>query len=243
MSSVRSQAELKEFQRQMAGLLFQPLNTAWKTRKKTPGGDDIAAMAASLIKPNDRLSSFERLQIYNRCYWFRVLDSLYDDFPGLLALLGNRKFLKLVTAYLIRHPSESFTLRNLGSRLENFLLAEPEYAGERQQAALDMVRFEWAQIVAFDGPARKPVSAREIQGQHPESLRFGLQPYLTLLALDHAVDHYLLAVKSRRRHRSKNPPVAPLLPKRSASILPSTATRMPSFINAWNRRPLCYSRH
>ncbi len=27
------------------------------------------------IKPNDRLTSFERLEIYNRHYWFRVLSA------------------------------------------------------------------------------------------------------------------------------------------------------------------------
>ena len=27
------------------------------------------------------------LEIYNRQYWFRVLDCLYDDYPGLRAIL------------------------------------------------------------------------------------------------------------------------------------------------------------
>ena len=52
-------------------------------------------LAPRFIKPNDRLSSFERLEIYNRVYWFRVLDCLYDDYPGLRAVLGERKFMKL----------------------------------------------------------------------------------------------------------------------------------------------------
>jgi hypothetical protein len=76
----------------------------------------MKSFAAKFIKPNNRLSSFERLEINNRCYWFRVLDCFYDDYPGLLAILGNRKFLKLATVCLERYPSESFTLRNLGSR-------------------------------------------------------------------------------------------------------------------------------
>ena len=50
-------------------------------------------VADSFIKPNDRLTSFERLEIYNRVYWFRVLDCLYDDYPGLRAVLGERKFM------------------------------------------------------------------------------------------------------------------------------------------------------
>ena len=90
-------------------------------------------MAAQFIKPNDRLSSFERLEIYNRVYWFRVLDCLYDDYPGLRAIVGERKFMKLTTAYLAKYPSASFTLRNLGQRLEKFLREEPHWiAPERR---------------------------------------------------------------------------------------------------------------
>ena len=210
-NKVQSRAELKEFQRQMAEMLFQPLTTSWKMRKKTKKGDDMTRIASAFIKPNDRLSSFERIEIYSRSYWFRVLDSLYDDFPGLLSLLGNRKFLKLATDYLIRYPSESFTLRNLGSRLEAFLATAPEYTAPLQEVACDMVRFEWAQIVAFDGPSRKSITPREIQKKNPATLatlRLGLQPYLSLLELDHAVDHYLIAVKNQEadalRHETSN---------------------------------------
>ena len=82
-------------------------------------------VADSFIKPNDRLTSFERLEIYNRVYWFRVLDCLYDDYPGLRAVLGEERFMKLITAYLAKYPSASFTLRNLGSRLEKFIREQP----------------------------------------------------------------------------------------------------------------------
>src|SRR5258708_5857365 len=30
-------------------------------------------VVAAIIKPNDRLTSFERLQIYNQLYWWRLL--------------------------------------------------------------------------------------------------------------------------------------------------------------------------
>ena len=203
-NAVRTRSELKAFQQSMEELIFRPLSPTWKSRRRTEDGGSVARIAADFIKPNDRLTSFERFEIYNRCYWFRVLDSLYDDFPGLLALLGNRKFLKLVTAYLIRYPSESFTLRNLGSRLETFLTEEPGYASPLQEVALDMVRFEWAQILAFDEASRKPISPKDIKKKNPSTLRFGLQPYLSLLKLDHAVDHYLIAVKNQETDGLRN---------------------------------------
>ncbi len=150
---------------------------------------------ASFIKPNDRLTSFERLEIYNRQYWFRILGCFYEDYPGLRAVLGDSKFERLARAYLAKYPSASFTLRNLGGRLEKFLAEEPQWAAPRQALALDMARFEWAQIVAFDGEARPVVEIDSLLGSDPAKLRLALQPYLSFLALDHPVDDCVLALK------------------------------------------------
>jgi hypothetical protein len=53
-------------------------------------------------------------------------------------------------AYLTECPSESFTLRNLGSRLEEWLLSNPQPITPRESLALEMVRLEWAHIEPFD---------------------------------------------------------------------------------------------
>ena len=78
---------------------------------------DMRIVAGEFIKPNDRLTSLERIEIYNKQYWFRLIDCLYDDYPGLLGVLGKRRFNAMGRAYLEAHPSRSYTLRNLGSRL------------------------------------------------------------------------------------------------------------------------------
>ena len=44
---------------------------------------DQRARLIELVKPNDRLTSTERLNIYHRQYWYRILDSFNEDFPGL----------------------------------------------------------------------------------------------------------------------------------------------------------------
>ncbi len=157
-------------------------------QKRWTDGSRMEELAAAFIKPNDRLSSFERLEIYNRQYWFRVLDCLYDDYPGLRTIVGERKFLKLITAYLVRYPSDSYTFRDLGSRLEQFLLEEPQWSAPRQELARDMVRFEWAQVVAFDGPSKPPISPDDILDTPPSKFRLGPQPYLSLLELDYLRD-------------------------------------------------------
>ena len=181
----------------MATALFRPLTQDDRMQRTWVDGRAMSKVAESFIKPNDRLSSFERLEIYNRVYWFRVLDCLYDDYPGLRAVLGDERFMKLITAYLTKYPSESFTLRNLGSRLEKFIRDEPKWAYPHQPVALDMVRFEWAQVVAFDDPAHPNIMPDDILDAKPQKLRLGLQPYLTLLQLDYAVDEFLIAVRKK----------------------------------------------
>ena len=158
-------------------------------------GRSLAAVANTIIKPNSRLTSFERLEIYNRQYWFRVLDAFSDDFPGLRAVLGDRRFDVLAKHYLTDCPSRSFTMRNLGSRLETWLRRHPNYAPGRLQLALDMVRLEWAEIETFDGASEPPITAAALVGADPGKLRLRLQSYLRLLDLSYPVDDLLLAVK------------------------------------------------
>ena len=195
-SSVQSREDLRELQRTMTSALFRPLNPRWGMQKTWTDGRPTRKVAAEFIKPNDRLSSFERLEIYNRQYWFRVLDCLHDDYPGVRAILGTKKFTRLATAYLSKYQSDSFTLRNLGDRLEQFIREEPAWTEPRQALALDMVQFEWAQTVAFDGPTKRPVTADDILSNPIDQLTLGLQPYLSLLSLAYAVDDFLVAVKS-----------------------------------------------
>jgi hypothetical protein len=178
---------LLELQRRMAGAIMAPLGAADRLARSA------GVEADAIVKPNDRLTSSERLEIYAKSYWYRLLDSLHDDFPGLRAILGVRAFDKLSRAYLAEMPSESFTLRNLGSRLTEWLARHPEHTGKNSALALDMVRLEWAHIVAFDGPAEKVLGPEDLLELTPE-MTFRLQPYITLLALHYPVDDLHLRV-------------------------------------------------
>src|SRR5271155_3339897 len=148
---------LLNLQRRMARAVMAPLTPAERMRPVAANGRSMRAIAASFIKPNDRLNSFERLEIYNRQYWYRIKDCFYEDYPGLRAVLGERSFERLACAYLTQHPSQSFTLRNLGRWLVGFLQAEPRWIMPLNHPALDMARLEWAHIEAFDNEAKPPL--------------------------------------------------------------------------------------
>ena len=155
----------------------------------------MSAYAARYIKPNDRLTSFERLEIYNRQYWFRVLASLAEDYPGLRAVLGGRRFEAMCKAYLTERPSRSFTLRNLGAQLETWLRQNPLWLRDRRVLALDMVRLEWADIEAFDGQAKPALRSEDLLEVDAAKLQLSIQPYVQLLELHYPVDDLLLEVK------------------------------------------------
>jgi hypothetical protein len=181
---------LLEFQRRIAGAVMSPLDAP------------VSAEVKQLVKPNDRLTSTERLDIYHRQYWYRILDSFNEDFPGLCAILGDRAFERLARAYLADCPSRSFTLRNLGSRLESWLTGHPEFAGKNLALALDVIRLEWAHIEAFDNAERKALGSEDLLELGPQ-LVLALQPYIALLELQYPVDD--LRVKLNKNVQEHSP--------------------------------------
>jgi hypothetical protein len=184
---------LLELQRRMAEDVTRPLTPDFQMQPSTSDGRSTLELADAYIKPNDRLTSFDRLEIYNRQYWFRVIGAVSEDFPAIAAVLGPKKFDTMVLAYLRENPSTSFTLRNLGSKLPKWLESHPEFSPRRHSLLLDVARLEWAYVEAFDGADLPPLTAADFGDLGGASPLF-LQPHLQLLDLRYPVDELVLAV-------------------------------------------------
>jgi hypothetical protein len=185
---------LLELQRRMAEDVRRPLTSNFEMQRTAGDGEAVNTIAESYIAPNARLSSFERLEIYNRQYWFRLVSAAAEDFPTLNAVLGQKRFDALILAYLAENPSTSWTLRNLGARLPAFLEHHPEFTGRRHRLAVDVARLEWAYVEAFDGAHQTPLTAEGARAVGPKT-RLSLQPHLQLLSLSYPADSLVLAVK------------------------------------------------
>jgi len=184
-------SELLHLQRWMAAVVMQPLTRSYRMRHQV-GGRSVKQQITDVIKPNDRLSSFERLEIYNRQYWLRVLDSFAEDFPGLRAVVGAAAFDQIAIAYLSQCPSRSYTLAALGSRLASWMSANPRLLGDRKKLSLEMAKLEWAHIAAFEAAEHPALATADgIDG----NTRLKLQPYLHLFHFHYPVDDLLLAVR------------------------------------------------
>jgi hypothetical protein len=184
---------LLDLQRRMSEDVRRPLTPDFSMQAAAEDGQPLAATVSRYIKPSATLTSFERLEIYNRQYWFRVIDAVSEDYPALSAIVGPKRFDALIHAYLSENPSTSFTLRNLGKGLPAWLAQHPEHTGRRHALAVDAARVEWACVEAFDGISLPPMteSAAHLASS---GTTLALQPHLQLLRLSYPVDELVIAI-------------------------------------------------
>jgi len=192
---------LLEFQRSLAEAVMRPIN---ERGELTRSSEARSQGAIALVKPNSRLSSKERLEIYCRSYWGRVLDVLADDFPGVRCVVGVAAFDHLRRDYLTEHPSRSWTLRDLGQFLPGFIERNPERFGERYRIALDMARLEWAEIESFDSAEYQPLDTAAMAALDGEST-LRLQPHVQLVEVAYEVDSLLLEIRDGLERRGGKP--------------------------------------
>jgi hypothetical protein len=149
---------------------------------------DMGPMTAEAVAGNERLSPVEQLDIYREQFWLRHVGSLREDFPSLVHVLGDDRFAALSRAYLERHPPVSFTLRDLGAQLGEFVATTAPWASDL--LLVDIVRLEWAFIEAFDAAdcPRLDVSVLATAAEDDWSrARVVFQPALRRLSLKYPV--------------------------------------------------------
>ena len=185
------QPKLGEIQRQMLDTIRRPMRPG--QRMQASGGET----AERLIRPNSKLTSFDRLEIYNQQYWWRLVSIFAEDFPGVRAVVGERAFDRLTVEYLEACPSRNWNLRYLGDRLPEFLEQHPEITAPHSDLALEVAKVEWALTAAFDDPEETRIDPQQLASSNPSTLRLGLQPYVQLLELRYPVDRLLSKLKKR----------------------------------------------
>ena len=66
---------------------------------------------------------------------------------------------------------------------------------------MNMARFEWAQVLAFDERVKPIVTVDDLLGTDPAKLKLALQPYLVLLQMDYPLDDYVIRLKQNGLRR------------------------------------------
>jgi hypothetical protein len=125
--------ELADLQHRFAGFL-------------TGQGDDIR----DLVAEQGEVSIETRLGIYRNAYRLRLRETVDTDHEMLGLYLGDALFEQLVDAYIERHPSHFFSLRDFTSHLPLFLREAPPFADHPILA--ELAAFERLLLDVFDAP-------------------------------------------------------------------------------------------
>jgi len=149
------------------------------------------------VRGDAPLGPAERVDIYANMYFFRLLDVLKEDYPGLLFAIGEVAFHNLVTDYLLAHPPSHPSLRYAGRNLPDFLRAHDLLRSHPY--AHDLARFEWALLDSFDAPDADRLGRSDLIAVEPDrwgELCFLAHPSVRLLALDWPVQLIRAAAES-----------------------------------------------
>ena len=146
---------LEELQREFFRALLLPLRGSSRNSTELSSSEEghspeFFRIADDIIKPGPSLTSAERLELYHRQYWFRILDSLAEDFPVLRKMAGDEIFWELIEAYLLERPSQSFTLRHLGEAFSNFIETSQILDETRRQWFGSVAKIEYAFMECFE---------------------------------------------------------------------------------------------
>ena len=208
---------LDELQRWMQAVITNPAGVAAgiESRAACDQIDLAPERADCVIAPSRALSAMERLEIYNRAYFARLLECLREQYSVLAAALGADLFDRFALNYLCAHPPQSYTLDELGARFPDFLAeTRPPRDGngpatpDWPEFMIDLARLERTVNDVFNGPGaegKELLSAQSLRAISPDcwpETRLECVKCLRLLQLDYPASEYFTAI-----HNGERPPV------------------------------------
>ena len=108
---------------------------------------------AEFIEPAREMSADERLAIYQRSYYARLLECMRTQFKALNHTLGEELFTEFAQMYLREYPSKSPSLAHLGERFPEYLEENRPDEDEKElwiDFMIAMARFEVDLYRVFD---------------------------------------------------------------------------------------------
>lgn len=177
-----SHYQFAEMQQWFAGVISRPLVDNLKIQPYTPEGSLIAQEAAKYIVSSPTLQPDQRIQIYNQQYWWRLLNTLQANFPLVTRLFGRNAFNEQIAIpYLLKHPSNHWSLNVLGSRLTKWI--EESYHASNKTLVFYAAALDWAFLecfIAIQYPYPNLGKLIEEKPEHVLAQTIYLQPHVSL---------------------------------------------------------------
>jgi len=183
MPDPKAPSYVRSIQEWFASTIVRPIDIDSNMDPLPPGE------AAKIIAPSLKLTSDQRIQIYNKQYWWRLLSILHENFPALTRLFGYTDFnLSIGIPFLTKFPSRHWSAAKLGHRLAHWI--EKYYLAADKPLVLHTAEVDWAYLDVFFAPPPRLIKL-------PLSLltkKISLQPHVKLFQLPYDLFSYRTAL-------------------------------------------------
>ncbi len=186
---------LVELQRWMRWVITEPrgiqaaLTSPWTLDASLADRYKEPARQLEVIEEVAPLSTHDRLDVYANAYFYRLLESLAADYVTVHRVLGEEKFHDLVAHYLMRYPSNSPNIGDLGEAFPGFIKGYPlseQYPFLHELAALERAVMEC--LFTHHLPALDVRSFQTKSEEEWATARFVLDPAIRLMSVQWPVD-------------------------------------------------------
>ncbi|HRI64941.1 MAG TPA: DNA-binding domain-containing protein [Polyangium sp.] len=175
------------------------LVSAIRRETRTPHDPEMAALAASFVTGNDRLTAAQQVDIYRIQYFLRHERTLREDYPGLQGIVGKDATQVFFRRYLEAHPPATPSLRDVGAHLPAFAAHYADFPPERRDLILEMAHYELELVDVFDGPDAPPLDPAKLAAMTEDDwnkARIVLHPLVVRLSLSYPVHRLRVAIKA-----------------------------------------------
>lgn len=166
---------LLEVQKWFGSVIISPLEEDYSIKEISPSGQSIQDEASMYIRPSKTLKPYQRIEIYNQQYWWRLINILQEAYPCVVRLFAYADFNNLVAIpYLVKYQSRDWSLNTLGKNLPKWI--EENYTAEDKPLVLDAALLDLQFQILFFQPQYPPINNDELSVK-----RLYIQPSCSLL--------------------------------------------------------------
>lgn len=141
---------LTDLQHWFGEAVSRPLRPGNRMRSEGLRGASLAEEARARLRETAAMGAEDRVAVYNRQYWFRLIDVMQTDAHKLIGVLGLFRFNRWVVKFLQARPPDSPFLADLDRRLPAFL--REHFQEEHRDCVLEAAAYDRAYSDAFDAP-------------------------------------------------------------------------------------------
>jgi hypothetical protein len=167
-----------------------------------------------IVYDEGKASIHTRLNVYSSGYMLRLLDCMYADYAISKKFMGDELFDSFAKAYLMYHPSTSFTLYDLGKAFPDFLdKTKPQVEEGSDNTYFDipatLARVERARQVAMRAPGTESditnINPVNIQDIFFSTLNISIPDCLQLLELNFPMKQFFESVYREDEYELPSP--------------------------------------